>query len=168
MPFLVLFGAVWWLSVTKFHSIAAGITSAPAGIMEIFLPISIASFAAMCALARLATSLTVGRSGAGAVTASAMIVMWLIIPLCGSALHALSPESLTIAQYMIRLSPFILLFDSVGSPEGYAAFGGTTSVNAFVCYTYIALTAVLIVAGEYKRWKRWRGFDYHYDMPART
>jgi len=168
VPFLVVLGALWWFSVTKFHNIAAGITSAPAGIMEIFLPISIASFAAMCALARLATSLTVGRSGAGAITASVMIVLWLIVPLIGSALYQLSPDMIGLAQYLIRLSPFILLFDSVGSPEGYAAFGDTMGVNAMVCYTYIALLVGLVVVGEYKRWKRWRGFDYHYDMPART
>ncbi len=167
LPYLVLLGVGWWFAVDRFHSLAANVGSPP-GLRSIFLGVCLGSFAAMCAVARLATALAVGRAGAGAITAAVGVALWFVLPLVGVAVRSLSPGFAPVGEYLVKLSPFALLFHSVGEPLLYQGFGDATGVNGLVCATYATLTAVLILVGEYKRWQRWRGFDYHYDMPARA
>lgn len=167
LPYLVLLGAAWWFAVDRFYGLAANVGSPP-GLQAIFIAVSLTSFAAMCAVARLATAIAVGRRGAGTITAAVAIAAWFVLPLVGLATRSLSPGLAPIGEYLVKLSPFVLLFNSVGEPALYQGFGDLTGVNGLVCATYLAVTVILVLVGEYKRWQRWRGFEYHYDMPARA
>jgi len=167
LPYLVALAAGWWLVVDRFYALAATVGSPP-GLKDIFVWVSITSFAALCAAARLATAISVGRAGAGTITASVGIGLWFVLPLVGIAIRSLSPAFAPVGEYFVKLSPFVLLFNSVGEPLLYQSFGDLTGVNGLVCVSYVAGTVVLVIVGEYKRWQRWKGFDYHYDMPARA
>ncbi|MDX2176627.1 MAG: hypothetical protein SF028_09150 [Candidatus Sumerlaeia bacterium] len=161
--FLVLVGVIWWYTLELFLG-GAVLAQSPKGLLDAFGPVSLASFFALCAVGRWATAVAVGRSGAGRMVGGVMAGLWLGLPVVGASARAFLEGSSPVTEFLIHLSPFYLLFDSLGEPELYAS--ASVAVPAVAGFYTVAGLAVLAV-GEYLRHRRWKGFDYHYDMPAR-
>lgn len=164
LPYLAGVGALWYFAVQLFVKGAAGFDS-PAGMVPTFTVISLVSFAALCAVGRLATAIAVGRVGAGRATMLVALILWVVSPAIGKALQGVLDGPTALSQYLICLSPFGLILDSIDNPTLYSAFGWSGASGA-AAMTYLVATPIVAAIGEYKRFRRWRRFDYHYDMPA--
>jgi hypothetical protein len=54
--------------------------------------------------------------------------------------------------------------EAIDSPRLYPAGDLGPVVPQMVVYGVLAV--VFLAVGEFLRFRRWRGFNYHYDMPA--
>ncbi|MDK2971860.1 MAG: type transport system permease protein [Candidatus Sumerlaeota bacterium] len=167
LPFLVLTGFAWYFGVTVLISWSAGLSSMTAELFQAAALVGIAGYAFFCVFARFATAITVGRKGAGRITLAVLIAFWFVIPILGAIMATASPFAF-VGHGLMRLSPFFMMIEGINDPKLYGStnsFLALPGIGAVAFYTVLGV--VFLVIGEYRRFRRWRGFDYHYDMPAR-
>lgn len=162
-PFLVLVAFAWWMILEVFPTTVTTL-KVPASLIDSLQWVSVASFAFLAAFARAMTGFTGSRRRAGLYSMIAIGVCWggfpLIAGLGSLILTPLEPFWREVAS----LSPFALLYSGFRSPAEWApglSFPGLLQASA---YTILALAVG--TWGELQRWRRWRHFDYHYDMPV--
>ncbi|MEQ8821921.1 MAG: ABC transporter permease [Sumerlaeia bacterium] len=172
LPFLVLVGFGWWyaLAVLQFTA-KAGNSPVPAPLLLSIAMVSLAGFAFFCTFARFATAITVGRKGAGRWAIGVMAFFWAAVPIFAQAFHAAFSLKDTLPgaflQGVSRVSPIYVMVEGIGAPEMYKTLD-FPMVNGLAASAFFVLLAVgFLVYGEILRYKRWRGFDYHFDMPSR-
>lgn len=162
VPFLIVLALVWYLVVSRFSSIPVT-PNLPTVFLEPFLAVTLSSFAALVAIGRAITAVTISRRRAGTHLMVVMALLLVILPLFAGALYLMLPQHQELWAGMAAFSPFAMLGMVVARPGLYTATGGPGEAAAIV-YTVIAVGVALW--GEWQRWRRWRNFDYHYDMPV--
>ncbi len=186
IPFLLLIALLAWLFLSQFFDAMAGRTVAmlapfggiasavteapPAGLAVSFPLVLLASFFFLCFLARFATAIAIGRKGAGRLTLAVIGILWVGVPILCGLLRAATPlGSLPITAELLEtiplISPFALVIDAINNPALYPSVSSTWDARAaWTAMVYIAAGLAIGAYGEILRWRRWRGFDYHYDM----
>lgn len=186
VPFLVLIGLVGWLMMTHFFEAmnnqsvgmlapfggrpSAVLEAPPAGLRSSFLLLILTSYAFFCVFGRFATAVSIGRRGAGRMTLGMIAALWVGVPLIAQLLTVATPlGSLPSAEAFLSnlslISPFALVIHALADPNAYPAVTALTAANgAWAASVYLVLALALGIYAEYLRWRRWRGFDYHYDM----
>lgn len=135
--------------------------------------VSLASFFFFCSFARFATAISVGRKQAGRLTIAAVILLWIVLPIIAIIILNLMQEggfgNGIIASLLLnvgRFSPFVVVINSMFANQSTVPELFELSILLPII-TYIFLGIVFLAIGEPKRWKRWKGFSWHYDMPSR-
>lgn len=170
IPFLILVGLGWIYASGLLADRVGAMGALNRGTIVSVASVTVASFAFLCLFARFATAVTVGRRGAGRLTSGAALAFWVLPLLVSAVLHLLAGGAGggtdALATMTARISPLGMMVECVNHP---GRFDGMTSfVNAMTAFPlglYAVLGSLFLVLGEYKRFRRWRGFDYHYDMP---
>lgn len=162
-PYLIALGAAWYLIVRWIPSVAAG-AKLSSDFYSVFSLLSVATFAVLCTWGRFATAITQSRPTAGRMMAACSLVLLMAMPVIGWIAKLLVPDIPVVGRELVGFSPFALLLDALSNPTEYRSgyIPGTV-----VAVLYAGAAVFLLVFGEYKRFIRWRHFDYHYDMPSR-
>ena len=163
VPFLVALGFGWYVAMGWLPQAVKTLISPP-GLVVSFKMVSLALFALLVFFARGMTGITGSRRKAGLYSMILITVTTLVFPMLVSVLRALAPDLPRIWTELFAFSPFAMLFDAFRDPANYPATG--VPVGTIAATIYGGLAVAMAIAGEYARWKRWRGFDYHYDMPV--
>jgi hypothetical protein len=162
IPFLVAVAALGWYTFAIMPDLVKPLNVAP-GLPFSLGMVAVSSFAFFAFFARGVTGVTGSRNKAGLMTIvliSLATVVWpLLIAVCNAAVPDIEP----VWRQLLAFSPFAMLFDSFNNPSAYQT---GVPVGVFAAAIYAALAVGVGIYGEYARWKRWRGFDYHYDMPV--
>lgn len=174
VPFLVLIGVAVFLSVESLTKVVATMGTIGKGHLWTATMVGLAGYAFFCVFGRFATAMAVGRKGAGRWTMGIVGVFWIAIPLFASIVISLLPNKGSLIaeglKAVARLSPFVVMIEGIDSASVYASAGGLAempnSPAFFAIAVYLVLAVAFLALGEYKRLRRWRGFNYHYDMPA--
>jgi hypothetical protein len=173
VPFIILVGLVWyWAMGSVVTNLPGGhtLTSADALISAALL--SLAGYFFFCCFARYATAVSVGRRQAGNLTLGVIIGCWLVLPIVGGILSGLmqdtsfdsSPFQFFFLQ-LYQFSPVFFLSDSfLRNDEVLNVLGTPVGLG---CAFYISMGLLFLALGEPLRYKRWKGFSWHYDMPSR-
>lgn len=161
IPFLVFIGLVCYYAFSLYPSIVRAMVL-PAGMVQTMLSVSLASFAFFSTVGRLATAMSTERGEAGRYTSIVLIAFLGALPLLGGIIILVVPDMSLVGREITVFSPYGILIDAFRNPAAYA--GGP--VGKFATYTYITLAVVTGIYAEVKRSRRWRNFNYHYDMPA--
>lgn len=174
VPYLILLGFAWYFIVDMWRSSLAGYSAgALKGMIDAVLLVSLFSYGFFVVFGRFATAVTVGRKGAGRLTLAVIGTCWIALPILGALLKAMfAVENGGVGYWILssieRFSPFYAMIEGINDKSGLF----TTNLRT-ICLEYMIPliaygTAALgfLIVGEYKRFKRWRRFDYHYDMPA--
>lgn len=171
--FLVGLGVLWWFCVSAFTEAPAQLVETPVAMVWSTAWIALAGYAFFCAVGRWATAVSVGRKGAGRIAMGTMAALWLGGPFVGAILGAASAPGGALAlagEFLSRLSPFFVMFEGLApAAADYYSAEGAALMELPVAGPVIALAmaaAIVLAIGEYKRLRRWRGFDYHFDMPG--
>jgi len=171
IPWLILIAAGWVLCISTFKSVPASLGTIRPQMFDSVLLVSIGGFAFLCLFARWATAITVGRQGAGRVTLGVALVLWVVLPVL--SLIIISAGALSgglvyeASAFLGRFSPFYVMAEGIERESYYASVGGVISLPGFAPFVvYLLLAVVFLIVGELMRHRRWKGFDYHYDMPA--
>jgi len=186
VPFLILVGLAAWLFLGQFFDAMAGrsigmlapfggVASAvseppPAGLSTSFNFVLLSAFAFLCMLGRFATAVSIGRQGAGRLTIAVVGGIWIGVPIVAGLLAVSTPlgswpAGAAFLDDLALISPFALVIDAINDPARYPAVSSVWETRgAWAASAYLLLAAAIGVYGEYLRWRRWRGFDYHYDM----
>jgi hypothetical protein len=186
IPFLILIALLAWIFLGQFFDAMAGktiamlapfggmesaVTEAPAAGLAVSYPlVLLSSFFFLCFLARFATAIAIARKGAGRITFTVIGILWIGVPVLCGLFHAATPlggvpVTADLLQTIPLISPFSVVIDAIKNPLLYPA---TSSVwearGAWAAIVYLAAGIAIGAYGEVLRWRRWRGFDYHYDM----
>lgn len=171
VPFLILVGVAWYAAVVTLLNGAAGLGSMSRDLFVMAAVVGLLGYAFFCVFGRFATAVSVGRKGAGRMTLAVVLAAWVVVPLLAAACLAMAPNSegffADLMRGIGRLSPFYIMIEGISSPRTYTnlpSLATAPGVGAVFFYGLVGL--VFLVVGEYHRFRRWRGFDYHYDMPA--
>lgn len=169
IPYLVCVGLLWFWAGIQFMDLVAPSKLVEAGMIRSVLLVSLSGFAFLCVFGRYATAVAVGRSGAGRLTLGVAIALWVVVPiLVLFTLAGLSNKGSAfgeVCSFLGRLSPFYVMVDGTNNQRLYAG-GDALSLPGFTIFVvYSVLTVIFLVLGELLRYRRWKGFDYHYDMP---
>lgn len=172
VPFLIAVGAGWYLAVQLLKGTVGNLGPVAAGLLDTVALVSLAGYAFFCTFGRFATAVAVGRKGAGRMTLALVCAVWIVLPLLVAALiGAFSVDfkgSTTFLHHVGRLSPFFVMFEGFANDKVYKSATGLFSLPGLPAAAFFAALALVFLAvGEVKRHRRWRGFDYHYDMPSR-
>lgn len=170
LPYLLLLGVLWWWACRSFMG-SSPLGTTPAGLIPNVMLVTLATYGLFVAVARFVTAFST-TSIAVMATASVMGGLWVVLPLLGGLVLGLgqmqiddSPISMVLG-FLMRFSPFAVIFEAIGRPEAFPAQPNIlmwlTLPNAVLAGL---LAMVLLLVGEWRRWVRWRHFDYHYDMP---
>ncbi len=172
IPYLAVIGGLWFYAIQLLKSVPASLGAIPSEMIDSTLLVSLGGFVFFCLFARWATALTVGRKGAGRITLAVVSGLWVGLPLLMYLL--LSAGALEggvffeVCSFVGRFSPFFVMAEGIEREAHYAAMGsdmlGLPGFPPFA--VYMALSVVFLIIGEAMRYRRWKGFDYHYDMPA--
>ncbi|MCB2156935.1 ABC transporter permease [bacterium] len=171
VPFLIAVGLLWYIAGEFFLGHVGSLGPTPPGMVESTVLLSLASYAFFCTFGRFATSLTVGRMGAGRITLGVVAGFWILLPIIGGAFNAAAINSegamARLGDLIGRFSPFYVMIEGIEQAALYKSassfFINPVSIQ-IIGYGLLAL--IFLGVGEYKRFKRWRGFDYHFDMPT--
>jgi hypothetical protein len=163
IPFLVFVAVAWYLTLQAVPS-WLGVTAAPPKVFETVLLSSLGSFAFFVFVARLVSGLTSHRKKASGITLVVVIFFWIILPLLVAAASALIPSAPGLWRELFAFSPGAACIDAFNTPAAYAATA--TAPGRVAAVTYVVLALIVAAIGETIRWRRWRHFNYHYDMPA--
>ncbi len=163
IPFLVLVAAIWYFAVSGLPRMLPAMIL-PRGAIDAMVLVSICSFAFFCFVARATTALTSVRTKAGGYSIAVMVFFLLVVPILGFAIGGLAPGLADVSREIIAVSPMALLYDAFRNSAPYAAGGGT--IGTYAAGMYIVLAIGVAAWGETKRFLKYRGFDYHYDMPV--
>ncbi|CAN5214335.1 hypothetical protein BH09SUM1_BH09SUM1_08280 [soil metagenome] len=161
LPFLACVAGTWWIAIHSIPAVAAQLAN-PAGLYEVFARSSISTFIFFVFVGRAAMGITGSRRIAFRYTVAAMGIVFLLPVVVAVILkNIIGADSLI--QEIISASPLAVLVNCFYDPAEYAAGINTGFLSGGVL---LAAALAIGVWGEMARWKRWRGFDYHYDMPV--
>ncbi len=163
IPFLVLIALSFYYVISDYQSWMMK-AHLPEGFVFSFLCISISSFAFFCFFGRAMTGITTHRPRAVLYFFVALVVCLIILPVFGAVLGSIAPSLSFVARELALVSPLAALIDVFNNPAAYSAGGYTPGMTATAVYAILAVGVGLW--GETKRFLKFRGFDYHYDMPA--
>jgi len=171
IPYLLLFGFLFYFCTTTFidrlppnHSILN------LNALRLSCTVGLAGFIFFCFFARLATAISVGRKGAGRLTLMVMGAFWIVLPLICSIIIGIMKAKYSqtmmfdVFHQIGRLSPFFVVNDALDQTATGAKFYDPDILIALLTYGFFSLITLAI--GEPKRFKRWRGYSWHYDMPS--
>ncbi len=171
IPYLVVLGCGWFALVHKFQTMVSLPGNTSPELLESILLVSLTGFAFLCVFGRFATAMAVDRRRAGRITLIIASLFWFVLPIiCGILISALELENgfgYTIAAGIARFSPFFIMIEGLDNTTIYTAstpLFRQPGIIAAMCYS--GLFGIFLILGEFMRFKRWRGFDYHYDMPS--
>ena len=165
IPFLIIVGAAWFVALRALPSLVSS-TQLSEGFFAVAVPLTLLSFATFCLVGRAVSGVIHARRRAGQITLAVLILVLVVIPALVAALAIpLDGTATPMLRELWVISPFALFLDALFNPTAYSNPANLPGSLAMVVYT----AAILVVGaiGERIRWKRWRGFDFHYDMPAR-
>lgn len=163
IPFLLAVGLFWYWTLSVFPSTVSTLLL-PAGFVTTMMLATLSSYFFFCMVGRATTGVLVLRRPAGNMTLAVMAVMLVVVPLVGWAGMALVPPLAGAFRELVALSPFALLVDVLREPGVYT--DRARPVGLIAAVVYVVLGMGVGIYGEIRRYLRWRGFDYHYDMPA--
>ncbi|MCC5877180.1 MAG: ABC transporter permease [Candidatus Sumerlaeia bacterium] len=163
IPFLLILGVAWWMTVEAIPKYAMVSHLEPA-FLQTFLSVSLASFFFLCVAARAITAFSRTRRVAGFAIFSVISMMLFIIPVFATACWIALPGYSFILGEVVSLSPFILAIDGTFNMSRYE--GSEPPFGSLATGMYIGLGIILAIIGETRRYRRWRGYDYHFDMPT--
>lgn len=172
VPYLAVIGAAWFYATQLFKTVPGSLGAIRPEMVDSTMLVSLGGFVFFCLFARWATALTVGRKGAGRITLALVCGLWAGLPLLAYLMIStgLSENSdfFAFCSFFGRFSPFFVMAEGIEREAHYATTGGDIfGLPGFPAFAvYMALGAVFLVVGETMRYRRWKGFDYHYDMPA--
>jgi hypothetical protein len=164
IPYLLFLLGTWWIAIPVMWQ-SATTSEVGDGFLGLFLTTSLASLAFFCVAGRTATALLPSKGKAALASLFAMVLFLALVPLFITILHIFFPAHSGIIRELSYLSPFSLLLDASNNPNNYQtlpAHAGRVAIGV-----YLTCALLLAIVGETIRYRRWRGFDYHYDMPAR-
>ncbi len=159
-----MIGLIWYLALSNYKSYVLTATL-NAGLITSMMSVSLASYAFFVFFGRAATAITGSRKKAGTATLILAGVVILVLPLLVSAAAAIVPSLDFVWRELFAFSPIALLVHGFYNPGDYDT-GGKLGVGAVATFVYASLALVIAVIGEARRYRRWKDFDYHYDMPA--
>lgn len=162
VPYLVGLGALWYLAVSSFDRVVFTLNMSTGGVDSLQL-VTLSSFAFFCVIARAGTALARSKQIAGRYSLIIMTAILVVLPMIGLTMGAISSELGFLAREIAAFSPLAILIDQFNNPSAYNT-GSTIGYPATV--VYIILSVFLGLYGEVKRYFRWKGYNYHYDMPA--
>lgn len=159
VPFLILIGLAWFYGL---HSLPE--SRRPALLVSSILMTSVPLFALLCFFARGATGVTASRRKAGMYSLAAILSLTAFPPIAAALLNVSAPGLGAAWREVSAFSPFGVLIDAFNNPNAYAEGVRAPGIIAFWVYSILAVIAAAV--GEVARYRRWKDFDYHYDMPA--
>lgn len=169
IPFLAAVALTWALGTQWWYRVSAG-TPATAGLIFALQLVGIAGFVFFVIVGRFFTMLFPTRSQAGRFTLLVVGLCWIGLPLLGMLIAGVSENLEGMREILGRFSPMSLMLDfihSSGQRGQYANPGfrmGYPGVMQVVAYLIMALGVG--IAGELRRWRTTRHFNYHFDMPG--
>lgn len=163
VPFLVALGFGWYVAM-GWLPIAVKTLNSPLGLIPSFKIVSLTLFALLVFFARGMTGITGSRRKAGLYSIMLLAGLTIVLPLLASVLNAMIPDLDAVWTEVYSFSPIAMLFDAFRHPNNFPATGVPVGTPAALVYGTLAVA--MAIGGEYARWKRWHGFDYHYDMPV--
>jgi hypothetical protein len=166
IPYLLGVIGLWWLALELFQTRAASIAG-PKALFDIIQFLGVPLFLFLCGLGRFATSVAVGRRGAGRIVLATVAILWSMAAVAASVLEAMGLQG-SVSQALVALSPPWMLYHTIDNEAAYTTAPELASPVGVAGGLYAASGLILLVTGEVLRYRRWKGFSYHYDMPART
>lgn len=172
VPYLILVAGIWFWTTQTFQQNMppTNTVTTPAGIMWAST-IALAGYLFFCCFGRLATAISVGRKQAGTLTMAVILALWVILPILGLILLGILQNAditdgflVTMIIQVNSISPLYVIVESMVRPERLQVIAENP---AFIpSMFYIGLALISLIVGEPKRYKRWKGFSWHYDMPS--
>lgn len=166
IPYLAAVIGLWWLGIEIFKTRAASIAG-PQALFDVFQFLGVPLFLFLCGMGRFATAVAIGRTGAGRMLLATVAILWSFAAIGAAVLEALGMQG-GLSQTLVSLSPPWLLYHSIDNETAYMAAPTLASPAGAAAVIYGLSGIALLVIGEVLRYRRWKGFSYHYDMPART
>lgn len=171
IPYLVGVGLAWWGATVLFQRAPASLGAIVPAMIHATTMVSLAGFAFFCVFARWATAVAIGRKGAGRIVLGVAGALWIGLPLLSMLITSAGAVDGGVVQevsaFLGRFSPFYVMAEGIERDAHYAAARGLFGLPGFVpTLVYGILTVVFLVFGEALRHRRWKNFDYHYDMPV--
>lgn len=170
LPYLLIVALLWWWACRVFMA-GSPMGTTPPGLVPAVLLTTLATYGLFVAVARFLTAMTTSKLAAQ-LTAATVGVLWIVLPLLSAlvlGLGEMQPDANPIAMvvsFLGRFSPFAVIVEGIGRPELYPANPNILMWRVFPNAAVVGIVAlVLLMVGEWRRWVRWRNFDYHYDMP---
>jgi hypothetical protein len=162
IPYLAVVGAIWFVLVGMIPTTAASPMLSKDAVTA-FQWSSTASFFFFVIFARFMTAMTGSAARAFRVTLGVVCALTFLTPmLAGAGRFALNFDPLW--STLEAFSPAGMLGRMVFANVGATTYAGAAKVAAFVM---IVSGLVLGIFGEWRRYQRWKHYDYHYDMPSR-
>lgn len=163
IPYLVLLAGVWWLLVNSLESVPQ--TPQLSGALRtMFLWITLAAFFFLVMAGRASTALLPSRRKAVLCTFLVAFAVLVLVPLLAAMAGFAYPAARPILWEFVLLSPFVMAIDGIVNASYYDA--DTMLDGHLTVMMYLAGGVIAGIYGEIRRLRRWRGFDYHYDMPS--
>lgn len=164
IPYLAAIGGAWWLIVTGLETIPQTPQLSPA-LREMFLTITLSSFFFLVMVGRAFTGLFGTRRRAISWTLLVASMVLAILPLMAALASFAYPAGRPLLWEFVLLSPYMMAIDGVVNAEYYQA-AETMIHGRITTMIHLASAIGCGVFGEVRRFRRWRHFDYHYDMPS--
>ncbi len=149
-----------WLSVPA-------VTPVKKGLVDSLVWVGVSGFVFFVFLGRLLTAVFYTRKTAGRLTMAGIGFAWIGVPLLGTILASLSSALDPFQEFCARFSPIFLTMEFYGG-QGTTAFShlsGLDRPGLYQSMIYLVLAAGVAVAGEIRRLRYSRRFNYHYEMP---
>jgi hypothetical protein len=163
LPFLAAIGVLWWFLGTWALSPGSG-NPLEWQASDAYLKSSLALFFLLVAVGRASTGLTGSSIRAFRITLSTMISIVFVAPIVLSALAwVVTPLASLVTQLSPLSPPYMLMLVVMGNSAAASVSAAASAIGLL----YLVTGLGLLLAGEIARYRRWKHFDYHYDMPAR-
>jgi len=167
LPFFIALLGIFWSTIWFFRAglwtpvvMAEAVTSF-AWVVGAFL-------ALMVAVARAFTASLPSTTKAWQATFGVMIMLLFIVPIVALTISSASGLMLIEMRELACVSPLTVLYYMVTQGLLFKAAPGVLPIGQTAAMATLTLALVVAMVGERKRIIRWRGFDYHYDMPQHT
>ncbi|MCC6547582.1 ABC transporter permease [Candidatus Sumerlaeota bacterium] len=164
IPYLAALGLIWYIVLSSYGSFVKT-PLLPLGLVKSFLLTSLSSYAFFVFLARGVMGITGSRRKAAATTLVVALSLLVGFPIIIASMATLINVR-SFWQECFAISPIASLVDGFISPKDYPLTGTGKLVGIPATILYAVGAAGLAIYGEARRYKRWKNFDYHYDMPA--
>jgi hypothetical protein len=162
--------AVLWALMTQWWFRASAQTPATGGLIFSLQIVGVSGFAFFVIVGRFFTMLFPTRSQAGRFTLLVIGLCWVGFPLLGMLIAGVSENLEGMRELLGRFSPMSLMLDFIHYSGQRGQFTNPgwridyPGVMQAMAYAMMALG--FGIAGELRRWRATRRFDYHFDMPG--
>lgn len=163
IPFLALLCLSWWFVLRAVPEVALA-SQLESAFLDTFLYLSAAAFIFFCVTARAVTALCKTRRLAMVTISLIAVLLFVIFPIMASAFWVAMPRHSFFFGELVALSPFALAVDGIFNMSRYEGTG--MPIGKMTLYFYLGAAVVVALVGETARYRRWKNYDYHFDMPT--